>query len=166
MSRLRRRPTRGKNWCEGGLDRALGKFGRAQGQELFLWSEKLATHVAMMRGSVVLGHVVGKVECAGSPIEAELVAEVAVAEPVKVHVHGFGLLGLDGVVDDAGGGGVIGLDWEHAHCGHARKRNKSRALALGANKKEERRRGLLDVGRPSPPPCRSGADAWRPTRSI
>lgn len=82
---------------ECGLDRALSKFGRAQGQELFLWSEKLATHVAMMRGSVVLGHVVGKVECAGSPIEAELVAEFAVAEPVKAHVHGFGLLGLDGV---------------------------------------------------------------------
>mmetsp|Transcript_14003 Transcript_14003/g.31893 ORF Transcript_14003/g.31893 Transcript_14003/m.31893 type:complete len:205 (-) Transcript_14003:3807-4421(-) len=65
----------------------------------------------MMRGSVVLGHVVGIVECAGSPVEAELVAEFAVAEPVKTHVHGFGLLGLDGVVDDAGGGGVIGLDW-------------------------------------------------------
>jgi hypothetical protein len=32
------------------------------------------------------------------------------AQPVKAHVHGFSALGLDGVVYNAEGGRIVGLD--------------------------------------------------------
>ena len=35
----------------------------------------------------------------------------AIAHPVKAHVHGFGSALFDGTVGDAGGAGIVGLDW-------------------------------------------------------
>ena len=44
------------------------------------------------------------------PVDAELFLGFAATEPVKAHVHRFCLLGDNGVVSDADGRGVIGLD--------------------------------------------------------
>ena len=53
----------------------------------------------MVGGRVVLGEVVGPVECAGAPIETEEFSKHPVSKPVKTHVHQFQLLGEDSVVD-------------------------------------------------------------------
>ena len=45
--------------------------------------------------------VVGIVEFAWAPVDAELVLAFAIAEPVESHVHGFGPFGLDFFVNDA-----------------------------------------------------------------
>ena len=58
---------------------------------------------------VMLGAVVAPVESAGGPIEVKLILGGMAAQPVKTHVHRFGLVRHDGVVGDTGGRGIIGL---------------------------------------------------------
>ena len=64
-----------------------------------------------MAGWVMLREVVGKIELARSPIEAELFEGFPVAEPVETHVHGLRALRLDLAVDDSLGRGIVGLNW-------------------------------------------------------
>ena len=48
--------------------------------------------------------VVGVIEFAWAPVDAELFLAFEISEPVEAHVHGLGLFGLDFSVDDAFGG--------------------------------------------------------------
>jgi len=59
---------------------------------------------------VVLRVVVPLVVGALGPVVAELPLRFPAAEPVEAHVHRLRALGHDGVVGDADGGGVVGLD--------------------------------------------------------
>lgn len=59
---------------KGGLDGPLSALSIAEIQESLLWSKKFVADVAMMSGGVVFGHVVGQVEGARAPVEAELIA--------------------------------------------------------------------------------------------
>ena len=64
----------------------------------------------MMCGRMMLGEVVGLVEMAWFPVDKELALADAVAELVELHVNGFGSFLFDGVINDAGGGVVVGLE--------------------------------------------------------
>ena len=57
----------------------------------------------------MLGAVITPVEPSGGPIKAELILCGAEMQPIKPHVHRFGLTRQNGVVSDAGGKGVISL---------------------------------------------------------
>ena len=58
----------------------------------------------------MLGEVVGEVFGAFSPVHVELPLSDPVADPVEAHVDGFRSLLLDGVIGDAVGACVVGLD--------------------------------------------------------
>jgi hypothetical protein len=64
----------------------------------------------MMFWGVVFGEVIGKVGFAGLPMDAEVPLADTVAYPIEAHVDSFGSALFDGIVDDAMGAGVIGLD--------------------------------------------------------
>ena len=51
--------------------------------------------------------VVSPVESLGLPIKMELILGGMATQPIKPHVHSFGLTRHDCVVSDAGGGGVV-----------------------------------------------------------
>ncbi len=81
-------------------------------QNLLEWVVQLSSHVAVVAGGMVLCPVVGKVGVVRSQEETELVLVDTVAtEPVEMHVHGFGLFGLDTTIDDALSSAVVCLDW-------------------------------------------------------
>jgi hypothetical protein len=69
------------------------------------------SHGAMMFGRMVLGKVIFQTGAAGCPIDFEVALDGAVVEPEKVHADGFGLLLLDGAVNDSIGSGIVGLEW-------------------------------------------------------
>ena len=54
--------------------------------------------------------VVGQIRATGGPINIELSLVDAVAHPVEPHVDSLGAALFDGVVEDAGGIGVINDD--------------------------------------------------------
>lgn len=58
----------------------------------------------------MFGVVVGKVFVALAPVDKEVALTDAVSYPIETHVHGLGAALFDGVVADAGGAGVVGLD--------------------------------------------------------
>ena len=60
---------------------------------------------------MLLRVVVAFVSGACVPEKAKLSLCFAAAQPVKAHIHRFGALGDNGVVGDANGRGVVGLDW-------------------------------------------------------
>ena len=55
----------------------------------------------MMGGRVMVSPVVGIVEFARAPVDAEVVLAFVIAEPMEFYVHGFGLFGLDFSVNNA-----------------------------------------------------------------
>eukprot|EP00956_Cyclotella_meneghiniana_P018969 scaffold32085_cov49-Cyclotella_meneghiniana.AAC.1 len=59
---------------------------------------------------MVLGIVIPPVCCAGPPIKSELFLICPVSQPVETDIHGFCAFGLDTVVDDAFGRGVVCLN--------------------------------------------------------
>ncbi len=58
----------------------------------------------------MFGPVVSVVGLPRPPVDAKLLLALMIAEPMKMHVHGFCLLGLDTTVDDAFGSAVVGLN--------------------------------------------------------
>ena len=64
----------------------------------------------MVGPRVVFGPVVGQIVVARPPVVAELSLAVPAAEPVEIHIDGFGGLGDDFVVDESVGRGVVSLD--------------------------------------------------------
>lgn len=73
-------------------------------------------HRLMMMGWMVLGEVVGVIVFTFLPMHIELPLFDAVTRPIITHVNGLGAFLLDGVIDDAFGTRVVGLDW----CGRLR----------------------------------------------
>ena len=59
---------------------------------------------------MVFGPVVGLVVDSGTPVVSELSLGVTTTKPVKTHVHGFGALWLDVVVDDPARSCIVCLD--------------------------------------------------------
>ena len=63
----------------------------------------------VVQQQAMLGAVVDPVESNRAPIEAKRILDGMEAQPVKMHVHLFGLARCDGIVCNTDGGGVIGL---------------------------------------------------------
>ena len=59
----------------------------------------------------MLGEVVSEVVAAFAPMDDVLVLGDAVFDPIKTHVHGFGLALLDGVIDDTQCARIVSLYW-------------------------------------------------------
>jgi hypothetical protein len=84
-------------------------LGRLQSCDHALWHEKFWALLDMMGGTVMFGPVVGQLCCAGSPEEMELVLGSTASQPVKLHVHCFGLPWLNVACDYSKCGTVISL---------------------------------------------------------
>ena len=59
----------------------------------------------------MLGEIVGVVVAAASPVDEEFAVVDAIFDPIKAHVYSLDTALFDGVVGNAGGTGVVGLDW-------------------------------------------------------
>ena len=68
-------------------------------------------HMLMMGGGMMLSVVISPVVGAFTPVDEELTLIRAVSDPVEPHVHCLGSFLFNGIVDDAVGASVIGLDW-------------------------------------------------------
>ena len=64
----------------------------------------------VMEATVVFGWVVSEIVEPWLPVNIEHTLADSVTQPVESHVHGFGLLLLDGVVGNAHCGGIVCLD--------------------------------------------------------
>ena len=64
----------------------------------------------MGRRVILFGVVICEIIRAFSPVDEEVTLAHAVSYPIKTHVHGFGAALLHGVVGDASGACVVGLD--------------------------------------------------------
>jgi hypothetical protein len=60
---------------------------------------------------MMFGEVIGEITFTFSPIYMIMSLADAVPNPIKVHIHGFGLALFDCVVGDAGGSAVVGDQW-------------------------------------------------------
>ena len=65
---------------------------------------------------MVFGVVVGQIMVTRGPVHSELALLDSVFEPIVPHVHCFGLILFARVVGDAGGCGIVHLEW----CGRLR----------------------------------------------
>ena len=59
---------------------------------------------------VVLGVIVRPVGVSAGPVEPKLTLDHTTTKPMVAHVHGFKLLGNNGIVCEPGGGGVVSLN--------------------------------------------------------
>jgi hypothetical protein len=69
-----------------------------------------ATHAAMVCKRMLFGEVIGQIVRATAPMDDELALGHAIAHPIEVHVNGLGATLFDGVVGNASGTGVVGLN--------------------------------------------------------
>ena len=60
---------------------------------------------------MVLGVIVAQDTAARLPVDEDLTLACVVAYAIKAHVDRFRLFFLDGVVGEAGVGGIFDLDW-------------------------------------------------------
>ena len=60
---------------------------------------------------MVLSLIFTKVSVFRSPEDKELFLTNAIFNPSEVHIHSIGSCNLDGGIGEAGGGGIICLDW-------------------------------------------------------
>ena len=65
----------------------------------------------MVGSRMGFGVVVSHVFLSGVPSYVELVAGDLVGNPEVAHFHGTGTLALNGVVGNAGSGGIVAVDW-------------------------------------------------------
>ena len=65
--------------------------------------------VFMVQWQLMLGAIVAPVDSLRGPIKTELILGVAETQPIKPHVHSFGLTSHGYIVSEAGGGGVVSL---------------------------------------------------------
>jgi len=75
-----------------------------------VWCDEFASRALVVFARMVFCPIVGIVEFARSPIDAELFLAFAVAEPMESHVHGFGAFGYNFAVDDSVCHRVVGLE--------------------------------------------------------
>jgi len=60
---------------------------------------------------MVLCEIIGAIGGTWPPKNVKLALTHAIADPIKAHVDGFGLLLLDCVIGDATGSAVVHLEW-------------------------------------------------------
>jgi len=60
---------------------------------------------------MMLCEVISPIGGTRSPKDVKLPLAHTIADPIKMHVNGFGLLLLDCVIGDATGGAVVHLEW-------------------------------------------------------
>ena len=65
--------------------------------------------IFVVQWRVMIGSVVAPFDSPGGPIKTELILGGAATQPIKPHVHIFGLTKHNGVVSDFGDGGVVSL---------------------------------------------------------
>ena len=75
----------------------------------YLWSKKFPSYVLMMFGRMVFCPIVGIVELAGAPVNAELFLAFSDLELMELHVHFFCLYRLHFAIDDTVCHGVVGF---------------------------------------------------------
>jgi len=63
----------------------------------------------MMLGRMVFGKIISVIGITGAPVNVELPLSGVVANPVKLHVNGLGVLLLDSVIDDTTCSAVVCL---------------------------------------------------------
>lgn len=68
------------------------------------------SHVDVVRRFMEFGVVVAQVFGSGVPLDIELLAGDLVCDPEVSHFHRTGTLALNGVVGNAGGGGVVAVE--------------------------------------------------------
>ena len=77
-----------------------------------MWFEEVVgADSLVVGGGVMLGVIVTHVLEAGMPMDTELLAGNLISNPEVAHFHGARSLAFDGVVGNAGGGGVVTVDW-------------------------------------------------------
>jgi hypothetical protein len=86
-------------------------LGCLQSCDHALWHESFWALLNMMGSAAMFGPVVGQVCCAGRPEELELALGFTASQPVKLHVHCFGLPWLNVACDNSKGSAVISLHW-------------------------------------------------------
>ncbi len=86
-------------------------LGRLQSCDHALWHEKFWALLDMMGGAMMFGPVVSQVCCAGPPVETQLALGFMASQPVKLHVHCFGLPWLYVACDNCVGSAAISLHW-------------------------------------------------------
>jgi hypothetical protein len=64
----------------------------------------------MMGWGMVLGKVVGEIVFTGTPMNYELALLDSVADPVKAHGNGFGVMVFDCLIGDSSCVCIVGLD--------------------------------------------------------
>ena len=65
--------------------------------------EVVVTYASVVRSGVMFCEIITEVRTTGLPVNFELALIASVANPIKTHIHCFGSLLFDGVVDDAVG---------------------------------------------------------------
>jgi hypothetical protein len=68
------------------------------------------SHSFMMSRGMFLGEVVSMISGSGGPIDMKLALLYPISHPIKTHIHCFGLLLFDCIVDNAVGCSVVGLN--------------------------------------------------------
>lgn len=67
-------------------------------------------YLLMVGSGVMFGMIITEIIGTWSPVDKEVALANTILNPVKTHVHGFGLALADSAVGDSGGSRVIGLD--------------------------------------------------------
>ena len=83
---------------DGGVNTPTQKESNHSIGELFSWMQVCRPHNVGMSRQVMFFVVVGQIGYAWLPVDKELAAAGAVADPVEAHVDGFGALLFDGVI--------------------------------------------------------------------
>jgi hypothetical protein len=94
----------------------------------------------------MFAEIVSTIGRAGFPKYVELFLADAIADPIKAHVDGLGVFLLDGILGQASGGGVVGLEWRGwLFVSEFLERHAKRAGVLGVDK-ESTHFGLGSAG--------------------
>ena len=91
--------------------RIVKRVGRVSGTRALGDLEVSGADQAMMGRGMVLDKLISKVLGAGTPIHDVVSLADTILYPIKARVRGFGLVLAGGPVGDAGGAGVVSLDW-------------------------------------------------------
>ena len=72
--------------------------------------QKDGSHFLVMVARMVLGEVISQVDCAGRPVNFELLLVGAIMDPIETHIDRLRSVLFYFTIDNTVGGGVIGAD--------------------------------------------------------
>ena len=80
-----------------------------------LWNLGYSTHVCgaiclVVQWGVMFGSIISHIGNSGSPIVTKFIQQIQTADPVEVHVNGFGAFGNDDIVCDSSRGHFFCLE--------------------------------------------------------